>query len=979
MNGTKAHKTAASLPLWRAVRQAPKLSDAARAEARFAEFLGKANGVSESLFASGRPRALLLSIADHSAFLWGLIAADPFRLQELLLAPPMEALHACLKQLKEAAEKTSDEAQFMRLLRRAKQETALLIALADLGGVWDVATVTRALADAADLFIQLALRFALREASSLRLADPFSPEIDCGVTVLALGKLGARELNYSSDVDLIVLYDSTTKAIPEGVAPAPVFVRLAKKMVRLLQDCTVDGYALRVDLRLRPDPGSTAIANSLLSAYDYYEVLGQNWERAAMIKARPVAGDLGLGAEFLHTLQPFIWRKYFDYAAIADIAAMKRQIHAVRGYAEVVVVGHDIKLGRGGIREIEFFVQTQQLIFGGKFADLRGTRTLDMLEKLTHAGWITGSAAADMREAYIFLREIEHRLQMINDEQTQRLPVDAVALRRFAQFCGYSTIKRFAVDLTHHLHLVSFHYARLFEQAPGLAASSGSLVFTGVVDDPETLETLLRLKFKRPASAIALIRGWHFGHHRAIRTPRAREVLTELVPLLLEAFAGTGDPDAALAAFDAALAKMPAAIELFSILKSNPRLCELFGDILGSAPRLARAVIQHPHVLDATIDGEALNAPLGAEAFNTRLSSFLDGKDNTEDVLDALRDFAGEESFLIGLRLLSGLLEPDRAGAAYSDLAGSLVDMSFKHVQAAFAREHGVVPGGQAIVLALGKLGSREMTATSDLDLMLIYDFQSERPQSDGRSSLHAVQYYTRIAQRLISALTVATRRGLLYEVDMRLRPSGGKGPVATQIGSFIAYQTSEAESWEHMALTRARVISGSAILAEKARAAIAEILQRPPGKSLQRDVFQMRRLIAKVKGENDPWDLKLASGGLMDIEFIAQYLALAGAHRHPEILMASTAAIVMQAGKLGVITGEDTEHLLGAHKLYINVMQMMRLMLDPGALLEDANAPLKQRLARAVGLPDFTILDRELRETRQKTRYLFNALLISD
>ncbi len=699
-----------------------------------------------------------------------------------------------------------------------------------------------------------------------------------------------------------MFFDPVCSSIAGAVEPGTLYARLTKGLVRLLQERTADGYVQRVDLRLRPDPGSTAIAVSLPTAYSYYESLGQNWERAALIKARPVGGDLALGAAFLANLTPFIWRKYFDYAAIADIAAMKRQIHAVRGHADITVAGHDLKLGRGGIREIEFFVQTQQLIFGGKRPALRGARTLDTLDELGKDGWVTQEAVADLRAAYLFLREIEHRLQMVADEQTHRLPQDPEILAAFALFCGYSRKEAFFNEVTHNLQLVSHHYARLFEHSPRLDASAGSLVFTGVGDDPETMETLSRLGFKKESLAAETIRGWHFGRRPAVRSSRAREVLTELVPLLLDAFARSGDPDTALAAFDSALARMPAAVELFSVLKSNPPICELFGEILGGAPRLARAVISHPHLLDNAIDPDLLKAPLDEQAFRQRTGQILQRKFETEEFLDAVRDFAQEELFPIGLRLWSGMIEPASAAIAYSTLAACIVETCLAHVERVFANEHGRVPGGRSIVLALGKLGSREMTAASDLDLMLIYDFDPAHPESDGPRPLHAVQYYTRIAQRLISALTVATRRGRLYEVDMRLRPSGGKGPLATQFDSFVTYQTQEAETWEHMALTRARPIAGDVQLGVQTSDAIRTVLMRPHGDRLRREVSEMRHLIAHTKGDKDPWDLKLAAGGLIDVEFLAQYLLLRHAQAEPAIICGSTLAVIEAAGKLGLI-----------------------------------------------------------------------------
>ena len=516
--------------------------------------------------------------------------------------------------------------------------------------------------------------------------------------MLALGKQGARELNYSSDIDLIVLYDPAAASIPPGTEPGPLFARLTRSLARLLQERTSDGYVLRVDLRLRPDPASTPVALSTLSAYDYYETVGQNWERAALIKARPAAGDLALGERFLADLAPFIWRKYFDYAAIADIHAMKRQIHAVRGHEQVVVPGHDIKLGRGGIREIEFFVQTQQLIFGGRRPQMRGSRTLDMLERLCADKWVSAEAVDDLSKAYAFLRRVEHRLQMVADEQTQRLPFERAALARFAKFCGYARLDGFAADLTHHLTRVEQHYARLFEDAPTLSVASGSLVFTGVADDPETLATLRALGFQRPEAAAETVRGWHFGRRAAVRSARAREVLTELTPALLEAFAGSGDADAALSAFDEALARMPASVELLSILRSNAALRELFGDVLGSAPRLAQVIATRPHVLDAAIDPARagdLDLSFDEETMGARVETFVAQAQNLEDALNRARDFAAEEMFHIGLNLLSGRLDADRAGRAYSALAQGLIAALLKRVIEAFAAEHGRIRGGR--------------------------------------------------------------------------------------------------------------------------------------------------------------------------------------------------------------------------------------------------------------------------------------------
>ena len=955
---------------------APRLAAPGQALKRFESLLRDPRAKAlASLAHSKATRALLLAVADHSSFLWSLIAEDPVRLARLLAAAPEDALAALIERVVTCRDDVEDELK--RVLRRAKHEAALLIALADLGGVWDVVEATEALTRFADAAVGAAVRFLLRrEAREGRLAldaDAADIAVGCGFVVLALGKHGARELNYSSDIDLIALFDSRSPTIPADVEPTPLFVRVVQALTRLLSERTPDGYVFRVDLRLRPDPSAMPVALSIASAVAYYETLGQNWERAAMIKARPAAGDLALGARFLAGLAPFIWRKYFDYAAIADIHAMKRQIHAARGHEQVTVAGHDLKLGRGGIREIEFFVQTQQLIFGGRRPSMRGARTLDMLRQLHAEQWVSAEAVADLSAAYAFLRELEHRLQMVADEQTQRLPFDAAPLARFAKFCGYERLERFAAELTGHLKRVERHYARLFEDAPTLDVEAGSLVFTGVVDDPETLTTLRRIGFQRPEAAAETIRGWHFGRRPAVRSARAREVLTELTPALLAAFSGSGDPDAALVAFDSMLSHMLGAVELMSILRSNAPVRELFGDLLGGAPRLAEVVAQRPHVLDAAIDPgrvAAIADSLDQARMAARVEAYLASAKSVEDTLDRARDFAAEEMFLIGVRLFSGALDPERAGQAYSALAEALLEARLTRVAAAFARDHGKVGGGRVAVLAMGKLGSREMTAASDLDLIVIYDFPADAGDSDGARPLAAGLYYARLTQRLLTALTAPTKAGKLYEVDLRLRPSGRKGPLATQLSAFRLYQANDAETWEHMALTRARVVAGDRRLGDEIAATIAAALTKPRDKAaLAKEVTAMRDLIAREKGDQDPWDLKLVSGGLIDVEFVAQYLTLAEARRVPALLDASTRATLAAAAETGVIARDDAEALIAAHRLYTDLTQVMRVAVAGPFDPTTAASGVKRRIAAAAALPDFESLQGAVGEARAAVR----------
>jgi glutamate-ammonia-ligase adenylyltransferase len=967
------------------ITAAPVLADARGASRRVAELLAEvgdsgAEGLAALVGARPAARALLEGIADHSPFLWGLASGDPARLLALLSSDPDERAAAILAETSTAWRTATGEHDLMRTLRRAKQEVALLVALADIGGVWPLEPVTATLAGFADAAAACAVRWLLAEAAGQRRivpADPEDPARGCGMVVLALGKHGAAELNYSSDIDVVVFFDPAAAPLADGVEATPFFVRLVKGLVKLMQERSADGYVFRTDLRLRPDPASTPTAIALPSAFAYYETVGQNWERAALIKARPVAGDLPLGDGFIADLAPFIWRKYFDFAAIADIHAMKRQIHAVKGHETIAVAGHDIKLGRGGIREIEFFVQTQQLVFGGRRAQLRGRRTLDMLTALREDGWISPEAETELAEAYRFLRTIEHRLQMVADEQTQRLPDDEARLKRFARFCGFPDLRRFTRALTTRALTVEKHYARLFEEGADLSGSEGNLVFTGTTDDPETLTTLRRMGFTDPPAAAETVRGWHFGRRQAVTSPRAREVLTELVPKLLKAFGKTADPDGALVAFDTALGRMPAAVELFAILRSHRPVLALFAELLGSAPRLAETVAHRPHLLDALID-PAFGAPqLDVEALARRIGDAVGECDLLEDVLDRLREAGQHELFLVGARALSGAISFERVGWAHAAVAEAVIRIALDEVSRRFAREHGRVPGGRLAVIGMGRLGSREMTATSDLDLVVLYDFDEDRAESNGPRPLHASQYYARLTQRLISALTVPTRRGTLYAVDMRLRPSGNKGPAATQYKGFIAYQRTEAETWEHMALVRARPVAGDPAFLCEVEAAIAAVLATPRDPStIRADALSMRRLVAQEKGEADPWDLKLAAGGLLDIEFVAQVLVLLHAGGHPAVAARNTGEILAAAAAADLADANDMAVLRRAYDLMRDVMQWQRLSVAGSFDPANLSPGLRRRMAAVVGLPDFKVLERDLRDTQREVRAVLERML---
>lgn len=870
------------------------------------------------------------------------------------------------------------EAALMSELRALKTEAHFLIALSELATEVETEVTVRRLSDLADACVSAAVAYLLRDAhfqGKLKLPSPENPSQGSGWILLGMGKLGAHELNFSSDIDLVVFFDPEAPAVADPYEASDLFSRLTRRLVRILQDRTADGYVFRTDLRLRPDPGSTPLAIPVLAALNYYEGRGQNWERAAMIKARPVAGDIQAGERFLRELQPYVWRKYLDYAAIADVHSIKRQIHAHKGHGEIAVKGHNVKLGRGGIREIEFFVQTQQLIAGGRFPELRGRVTVPMLEVLASRGWITAEARDALTKQYWFLRKVEHAIQMVADEQSHALPEDDEGLERIAHMLGYDDAATFSDAFRTSLQLVERHYAALFEAAPQLSAGVGNLVFTGDVDDPDTLQTLRNLGFERPSDICRVIRTWHFGRYRATRSAEARERLTELTPALLQAFGQTRRADEALLRFDEFLAGLPAGIQLFSLLQSNPWLLKLIATIMGAAPRLAGIITRRPHVFDGLLDPQLLSELPDRSFLATRLSVFLEGTARHEDVLDRLRIFAAEQKFLIGVRLLTGAIDPIRAGKAFSDLADLTIGAAFDAVQNEFVVHHGRVTGGRASILGMGKLGSRELTAGSDVDLILLYDHDPEAEESDGGRPLAPSHYFARLTQRLIAAVSAPMAEGVLYELDLRLRPSGNKGPVATHIDAFRKYQRNDAWTWEHMALTRARPVAGDATLSMEIDKDVLEILALPRDKAkIAKEAADMRVLIGEEKPPRDGWDLKLIPGGLIDLEFIAQYAVLTGQVTSGTRMTATGDVLAHLAPSL--VDEQRRQELVDAHHLYAALTQIIRLCLTGPFDRDDTPPGLRDLLLGVTDLPDFAVLEAHVKETSRKVREIFDLLL---
>ncbi len=933
----------------------------------------------EFITANPAGRTLLSVVFGNSPFLTQCIQRQPDTLRKTLVEGPDAAYREIMREIREQRPPPVGDRGLWSRLRIAKQRIALVVGLADITGMWSLEEVTGSLSEFAAETLQALTAQLLREAAAtgeLNLPNEATPCRDSGFAILGMGKLGAGELNYSSDIDLIVLYDQDVADYRGRRSLQDCYVRLTRELVKGMQDRMPDGYVFRTDLRLRPDPGATPLAISMAAAENYYEGMGQNWERAAMIKARPVAGDLEAGRRFLERIQPFIWRKHLDFAAIEDIHSIKRQMHAHRGHAKIAVAGHNLKLGAGGIREIEFFAQTQQLIAGGRDRRLRDPTTCGAIRALAATDRLDPRVADELIESYRFLRRLEHRLQMIGDEQTHTLPDTERGLAHVATFMGYDSPQDFSAEVRKTLESVQRHYAALFREAPALGPK-GSLVFTGSEDDPDTLKTLAQFGFKEIKTISATVRKWHHGRYRATRSERAREKLTTLLPSLLESLAHTANPDQAFLRFDEFLGNLPAGIQLFSLFLSNPALLDLVADIMGTSADLADTLSRRPTLLDAVLSADFYDALPPQDELAADLAAVLEEADDFQDVLDGSRSWANERKFQCGVQVLQNTISASAAGSMLSDVAEVLIRAIKEQVEKEFSKAHGTVPSSGMAVLAMGKLGGREMTPASDLDLIFVYDFDPDVTSSDGEKPLAPSQCFNRLSQRIINAITALTPEGQLYEVDMRLRPSGRSGPLAVSLESFRRYQEESAWTWEHMALTRARLVAGPLDLRAAVNLAVRNALlrDRDPGR-LALDVLDMRRRLEREKPATDPWQLKFVRGGLVDTEFVCQFLQLRYAHAHPGILDTNTVNAFTKLASAGVLSNEAAEGLSAATLFLTDLQGLLRLCTSKP--FDAAMAPdgLRRALVRAVRTRDFDELQAELMAKEKFVLDQFNRLI---
>ncbi len=921
--------------------------------------------------ASPEGRVFFSFLCGNSPYLGRLLLRDLEFTQSLVEEAPEVVTRRLLDDLA-AADPAMDRDRLMAFLRRQRSRVAVLAAVYDCFGLRGVMACAELLSDMADHAVRLAVAHLLLGRARRGDLEPPAEEGRWGYFVLAMGKHGSRELNYSSDIDLIVLYDPSRVRYTGRKSPGDCFARVTRDLTGILQSRTGDGYVFRTDLRLRPDPSSTPPAITVDFALDYYLRFGRTWERTALIKARPVAGDLAAGEAFLEQLAPFIWDEGLDFASVDEIRSMSQQIHDFHGHGAVTAAGHDVKLGRGGIREIEFFVHMHQLAYGARNRRLRGPRLLAMLEVLDGEHHILPAEAATLRQSYLLLRRVEHRLQMVNDDQTQKLPESADGLEHVAAFLGLPSAQELQGRVEKACREVHDLYRTRFD-IPESEQDITAVILDGPEGgNPDAVERLEAAGFAKAPTAVDIFRGWAAGHHASTAPERSRAILREILHEIIEALGRTPDPDRALARMDRFLEALPEEISLFPMLRAHTWLLRLVAMVMGSAPRIADTLGGNPRLLRAVLEpGFFLPLP-EREQLAGELGERLEGRGDPQERVRQVAGWAGDRRFQVGVQSLENLITVDEAAASLSHVAEVVVEVLFADVLAALEAHHGRPAVGCAVV-AMGKLGAVEMTFESDLDLLLVADLPDDRETTAGPAPIEVGRFYGRAARRLIAALGSRSPSGPLYEVDMRLRPSGESGPLVTTLAAFREYHAGAAWTWEQMSLTRARVLCGDEAAAGAVGREIRQVLTRPRDPAaLLRDVAGMRDRIAAEYPPGDPFELKYARGGLVDLEFIAQYLQLLHAHERPEVLAGGTAACFEALAGAGLLDDEEARFLAGAVRMQRALQGLVRLTWNEETPVRDAPEALRRKLAAALECTGFGELEDRLRGTQERAFQLY-------
>ncbi|MFB0612064.1 bifunctional [glutamate--ammonia ligase]-adenylyl-L-tyrosine phosphorylase/[glutamate--ammonia-ligase] adenylyltransferase [Aurantiacibacter poecillastricola] len=858
---------------------------------------------------------------DHSPFLKRAMDNRPELVSLLADGKGKQAL----AQAKAAGEGQDDTGL---ALRRERLSLALVLAIGDLAGAFDLPLVMSELSSFADRALDAAMLAVVRKR--VEGADT------SGFTALALGKQGAGELNYSSDIDPILLFDPDRIARRDRDEPGEAAQRYARQLVEMLGQPTGEGYVLRVDLRLRPASEVTPLAIPFLAAIQHYESSALAWERAAFIRARSAAGDIAAGEDFLDEIRSFIWRRSLDFTAIEEVRRLTRRIREAYKGTREVGPGFDIKRGRGGIREIEFYAQTHQLIYGGRNPALRLRGTRAALDALAEADIIAAEDAQVLGESYDRLRVIEHRLQMVNDRQTHALPDTADKIDNVARLGGHAD----GAALIAELRDICARVAERYDDLLGEDDDAGSTAISVPAAFRERFETR--------------VEHWH-NTLRALRSAEARKAFEAIEATLLESLSAAPDPDHALARWETLLERLPSAINLFRLFEQRPGLLDRVLRILTLARPLADELARRVELLDALIDPNALDLPGSIETLAARMEAAEDT--DYESRLDRLRQVVGDERFALGAQMVECRHDPLEIAEGLCRVAEAAVRTGADAAIADFQAKHGRIPGSELVILGVGRLGGGALTHASDLDVIFLFTDPGEiGVESDGERPLSTALYYNRLAARVTAALSVPTAEGALYEIDTRLRPSGKQGPLAVGFAAFERYQRESAWTWEHMALARARPIYGSGEACESLSATIRDVLYAPRDPdTLRKDVLHMRGEMLKAKPPQGPLDVKLMRGGLVDSEFLVHYLQLRdGVGMYPAVDQAI--ATMSEAGLL-------PPDYARAH------LDITRYLVAVRLFAPDANEPVKATravLAQACGEDSYKALLQSLATARQ-------------
>jgi len=935
-------------------------------------------------------RRQLLTILGASPFLTGLLCRRPEQLDDLFGPNGLTATKDEARMLVELRREIADDADFdtlQRGLRRYKAHEILRIGSRDLCGLASLEEVTAELTALAAATLQRACEIG----ETLLRAEYGTPllDIDCGTateaefTVFGMGKFGGVELNFSSDIDLIYFYSSDrgeTAGIsgPTGEAHNRIslhryFVKLSDLVTKAISQVTEDGYVFRVDLRLRPEGDSGEMANSLAAAEIYYESWGQSWERSAMLKARPVAGSLALGNYLLQRLEPFIYRRHLDYAMVEDIKVMKQKID--RSLTREREGEQNLKLGRGGIREIEFFIQTLQLIYAGKNQKLRERNSLKALDLLCDEGLIKPAERDQLAAAYRFLRTVEHRIQVIQERQTHSLPTDPGELRVLARRCGFTGVEEFQRTLAEHRERVSATFRDLFytseEELPAQVSPEVAFLFDPAADTDLCKDILEEKGFRNPDAAYDSLLVIRSGGSSGRLTERARRLLDRIAPLMLQEVLRTPDPAMALNNLELFLGACRRARGTFyALLAENPEIIKLIVSLFATSQFLSRSFIQHPEILDALVSRAHAGEARDVEATNQRLADLLAAARDYEEKLEILRRFRNEEFLRLALDDLYGHTQQGRTTRQLSILAEACLTQAL-----AIAREEliprfglpfcrddaGIEHEAAFAIIGMGKLGGMELNYHSDLDIIFIYEGDGEtrpvagtEPERFRRQSNQ--EYFAKLAQRIISALTLITREGYVYQIDARLRPSGNKGPLVTSMPAYESYHREDAAPWERQALIKARVVTGTPDLVARIATLNTRIVyEKPLPENLAGEIYRLRQRMEKEiarEGEGH-FNIKTGRGGMVDVEFLVQYLQLHYGATHPKLRVTNTLEALYLLQDEGLLPDSDYELLRRGYKFLRRLENKLRLVHDQSVSELSAEPAYLAKLARHLGYPD--------------------------